>query len=516
MRRARRKGTVYLVGAGPGDPSLITVRGHNLLRRAHVVVVDALAPPELLRLAPATAERVRIGGGGRRRLDQNAINRLLISRARRGLRVVRLKGGDPNIFGRVGEEAEALVRARIPFEIIPGVTAALGAAATTGIPLTHRLHASSVAFATAHVRAGKSPGTIDWKGLARADTVALYMGVRRLRSALRRIMAAGRSAATPAALVRWATRPEQQVIRGTLGTIAGKAERSGLVPPAILIAGEVAQLGTRLDWFARRPLAGLSIAVTRPRDQAAALTERLCEEGARVIVAPSITLQPPRSRAPLDRALRRLGRYRYLVLTSANGVERFFDRMKTLGIDLRALAGVGIVTIGPATADAVRARGLLVAAVPEEYRAEGLLRVMGKRRVNGARVLIARAEKARAILPDVLRRRGALVEVVPVYRAIASREGWPELLRAIREDDLDLLTFTSSATVSLFMAKLRGADRRKARRIPAAVIGPITARTARENGLRVTAMPREYTVEALATTIVRRLRNSPSGTLRGS
>jgi uroporphyrinogen III methyltransferase/synthase len=330
------------------------------------------------------------------------------------------------------------------------------------------------------------------------------------------MMAAGRSPATPAALVRWATRPEQQVIRGTLGTIAGKAERSGLVPPAILIAGEVARLGARLDWFARRPLAGLSIAVTRPRDQAAALSDHLCEEGARVIVAPSIALRPPRSRAPLDRAIRRLGRYRYLVFTSANGVERFFDRMGTLGIDVRALAGVEIVAIGPATAGAVRARGLRVAAVPEEYRAEGLLRVMGKRQVNGARVLIARAEKARAILPDVLRRRGALVEVVAVYRAVASREGWPELLRAIREDDLDLLTFTSSATVSRFMAKLRGTDRRKARRIPAAVIGPVTARTARENGLRVTAMPREYTVEALATTIVRRLRNSPSGTPRGS
>ena len=516
MRRARRRGMVSLVGAGPGDPSLITLRGHDLLRRADVVVADALAPPELLRLAPVKAERVRVGGSGRRRLDQTAINRLLIARARRGLGVVRLKGGDPNIFGRVGEEAEALVRARIPFEIVPGVTAALGAAATTGIPLTHRLHASSVAFATAHVRAGKSPGAIDWRGLARADTVALYMGVRRLRSAVRRMMAAGMSPATPAALVRWATRPEQQVIRGTLATIAGRAERSGLIPPAILIAGQVARLGARLDWFARRPLAGLQIAVTRPRDQAAALADRLREEGARVIEAPSITLEPPRSRAPLDRALRRLGRYRYLVFTSANGVERLFDRMRTLGIDLRALSGVGIVAIGPATAGAVLARGLRVAAVPEEYRAEGLIRVMGKRRVNGARILIARAEKARAILPDILRKRGAQIDVVPVYRAVVSREGWPELLRAIREDDLDLLTFTSSATVSRFMAKLRGTDRRKVRRIPAAVIGPITAGTAREHGLRVTAMPREYTVDALVMAILRRLRNSPSGTPRGS
>ncbi len=516
MARRRGRGRVYLVGAGPGDPSLITVRGQTLLKEADVVVCDVLAPAELMDMAPASAERVLVGRGGRRRLDQGAINRLMIARARRGLRVVRLKGGDPNVFGRVGEEAESLVRARIPFEIVPGVTAALGAAAATGIPLTHRSHASSVAFATAQTGSGKAPGGIDWGGLARIDTVVLYMGVRRLEGVVRGLMEAGRSPATPAALVRWATRPEQRLIRGTLGTIAAAARRKGLDPPAILIAGEVAGLGRRLDWFARRPLAGRTIVVTRPRDQSAALADRLRDEGARVIEAPSIVLRPPISSGPLDRALERLGRYRFLVFTSVNGVTRFFERLAGRGLDVRELAGVSVVAIGPATAAAIRSRGLRVAAIPEEFRAEGLLRVMGRRRVRGARILIARAAQARAILPRVLRERGALVDVVPVYRAVLSREGWADVRRALSDGGLDLLTFTSSATVKYFMAKLRGREASKARRIPAAVIGPITARFARQSGLRVIAMPRNYTIDALAEAIVRRFRNSPSGTPRGS
>jgi len=518
MRRARRPGKVHLVGAGPGDPRLITVRGAEVLGRAGVVIADALAPPELLRLAPDSAERIDAGKrGGGRRVDQERINRLMIDRARRGLVVVRLKGGDPSLFGRGGEESEALARAGIPFEVVPGVTAALGAAACAGIPLTDRRHAASVVFATAQTdpKAAKRP--IDWKGLAGADTVVLYMSVAGLASAVARLLKAGRPRGTPAVLVRWATRPEQRVLAGSLGTIARRARRARLLPPALLIVGEVARSRRRLDWFGRRALSGRTIVVTRSREQAASFAALLAEEGARVLEAPAIALRPPRSWAPLDRALERVGGYDYLIFTSVNGVARFFERWQSGRRDVRDLKGIAIVAIGPATAAALEARGLRVAVVPEEFRAEGLERALRGRPLAGARVLIARAAVARDLLVRALRRRGARVDVVPVYRTVASHEGAREVAAALRAGEIDLLTFTSSSTVERFTATLRrlGLGRRL-RRVPAAVIGPITARAARRSGLRVVLSPRRYTVPALAEAIIRRFRSSPSGIPRGS
>jgi uroporphyrinogen III methyltransferase/synthase len=516
--KRRRAGVVHLVGAGPGDAGLITARGRDLLRRADVVIADALAPRELLALAPAAAERIDAGKrGGRRGVAQDTVNRLMIDRARRGARVVRLKGGDPSLFGRGGEEAAALRRARISFAVVPGVTAALGAAAWAGIPLTHRRHASTVTFATGHLDPSKRDGRPDWRALAGADTLVLYMGVRRLPAIVGRLLRAGMKPATPVAMIRWATLPEQEIVTGTLADIAARAETARIRPPALLIAGEVVRLRRQLDWFGRLPLRGRTIVVTRPRDQAGPFVEALREQGARVIVAPAIALHPPRSMALLDRSLARIATYNYLVFTSVNGVTRFFTRFLETGRDIRDLRGIEVVTIGPATAAAVEERGLKVAAVPAEHRAEGIVALMGRRKIEGARVLIPRAALARDVLVNELRRLGALVDVVPVYRTARSREGAGEIRDALRRGALDLITFTSSSTVSSFARLFRKRDRaRGLRKVPVAAIGPITAATARSEGFRVALMPRAYTVPDLTRAIVRWFKNSPSGTPRGS
>ncbi len=514
----RRAGTVHLVGAGPGDPALITVRGHDLLARADVVICDTLVPPDLLRGVRPDAEVIPAGvRPGRRRIGQAAINRLMIARALRGLSVVRLKGGDPSLFGRGGEEAEALARAGVPFEIVPGVTAALGAAATTGIPLTHRRLSSSVLLATGHLDPSKPAEVVDWRQAAGSGTLVLYMTVERLGAIVRSLLAAGRDPQTPAALVRWATRPEQRVLTGTLGTIARLARRARLEPPALLIAGDVVRFRRRLDWFERRPLFGRTIVVTRAREQAASFTSLLEEKGARVLEVPAIALGPPRSWAPLDRALAGLDRYRVLIFTSVNGVSRFFGRLLEKRIDLRELRGIEVIAIGPSTAAALQARGLRVAAVPEEFRAEGIVAVLGRRSLQGARVLIPRAAAARDLLVRELRRRGAQVDVTPVYRAVPTREGIAAVAQALRTGAIDLVTFASSSTVTHFVRKFRlPADRRRLKAVPAAVIGPITAEAARRSGFRVAVMPREYTIPALAEAIARRFRSSPSGTPRAS
>lgn len=512
MKRRRPVGMVYLVGAGPGDPGLVTVRGQEILRGAEVVISDALAPDRLLRLAPRGAEVVRLRGvEGRGRIDQAAINRLMIARARRGRVVVRLKGGDPYVFGRGDEEAEALWRAGVPFEVVPGVPAAIGAAAYAGIPLTDRRSASCLALATARVGRGGRAKSLDWRALSSADTVIIYMGARRLASVANGLIAAGRDPDTPAAVVRWATRPEQAVLRGTLSDIEDRARRARIDPPALLFVGEAVSSRPHLDWHSRRPLVGRTIVVTRAREQAGSLAESLGERGARVIEAPAISFAPPASWEPVDRALRRIDRYRYLIFTSVNGVESFFERLRRRRVDVRSLGKSEVLAIGPATAAALERHGIQVAAVPEEFRAEGIVRILGRRSLLHAGVLIPRAAVARDLLVRELRVRGAQVDVVPVYRTVASREGSREVIAALRSGAVDLITFTASSTVEFFARKFRSpADRRLLRAVPAAVIGPITAATARRHGFRIAVCPAEYTVPALSEAIVRRLGRKPA------
>lgn len=507
---------VVFIGAGPGAADLITVRGARQLAQAEVVLHDALTDPELRALAPHACW---IDVGKRGFCDstgQMRINALIVRHALDGRAVVRLKGGDPLLFGRGGEEAEVLAAARVPFEIVPGVTAALGAAAWAGIPLTHRRHASTVVLAPGHAGPGRRP--IDGRLLAGADTLVLYMGARRLPAIARRLIESGMAAETPAALVGRATCPGQRVVEGTLATVPAMARRAGIGPPAILIAGPVVRLRRRLDWASRRPLAGRTIVVTRARGQAEEFSARLREAGAHVLEAPAIAFEPPRSWAAIDGALRRLTAYRFVIFTSVNGVDRFFDRLLERDGDVRDLAGARLVAIGPATAAALRTRGLRVAAVPGEYRAEGVIRAMvrlaGRPGLRGARILIPRAAVARDLLPRALRGRGAQVDVAPVYRTRPAREGIRGTAAALRRGEVDLITFTSSSTVTAFARKFR--DRRLLRGRAAAVIGPITAATARRLGFRVRVMPRAYTVPALAEAIVRAFRSSPSETPRGS
>ncbi|MBI1792317.1 MAG: uroporphyrinogen-III C-methyltransferase, partial [Acidobacteria bacterium] len=402
---------VYLVGAGPGDADLITWKGRLALASADAVLYDHLANPALLDLAPPRAERIYVGKKrAAHACSQEEICRMLIERARRGLNVVRLKGGDPFIFGRGGEEAEALADAGVAFEVIPGVTTPLGIAAYTGVPLTHRDHTSVVTFVTGH-----DPAQIDWSKVGAAETLVLFMGLAHLGEIARAILAQGRSPETPAMAVRWATRTDQQTVTGTLATLPALVEQQGLKPPATIVIGEVVRLREKLNWFERLPLFGRRIVVTRAHGQAEALSSKLHALGAQVIELPAIEIRPSADYTALDHAIARLAGYDWLVFTSANGVRFFLDRLDRSQFDLRALRG-RIAAIGPATRAALERLHLKVDLMGAEYVAESLVEALGEHDLKGQRILLARAAVARDLLPVALRARGAEVDLVEAYR----------------------------------------------------------------------------------------------------
>ncbi|HMD70276.1 MAG TPA: uroporphyrinogen-III C-methyltransferase, partial [Bryobacteraceae bacterium] len=402
---------VYLVGAGPGDPDLITVKGRRVLESADAVLFDHLAPAALLALAPAHAERIYVGKKKADRVySQDEICAMLIDRARRGWNVVRLKGGDPFLFGRGGEEAEALAEAGVPFEIVPGVTAPLGIAAYTGVPLTHREHTSAVTFVTGH-----AVGAIDWDRVGMSETLVIFMGLTTFGDIARELIARGRDRGTPAMAVRWGTRSDQQTLTGTLATLPELVERSGMKPPATIIVGEVVRLRGKLSWYERLPLFGRRIVVTRSSGQAGALRARLEALGAGVIEMPTIEIQPAADYGPLDRAVAQLASYDWLIFTSANGVRAFVERMDRSAADFRSL-GARICAIGPATRAAIEALHLKVDLMGTEYVAEGLLKAFASLPLEGARILLPRAAVARDLVPVELARRGAQVDVVEAYR----------------------------------------------------------------------------------------------------
>jgi uroporphyrinogen III methyltransferase/synthase len=476
---------VYLVGSGPGDPELITVKGRRILQQADAILFDHLAPDALLDLAPPHAERLYVG---KKKADhefsQQEICAMLIERARRGLTVVRLKGGDPFLFGRGGEEAEALADAGIPFEIVPGVTTPLGIAAYTGVPLTHREHTSAVTFVTGH-----AVGSIDWDKVGHAETLVVFMGLTNFGEIARRLIARGRSAETPAMAVRWATRPDQQTLVGTLATLPSLIEQRGMKPPATIIVGEVVRLREKLNWYERLPLFGKQIVVTRAREQADALGARLRDLGANVMELPAIEIRPPADYGPLDRAIADLGSYDWLIFTSANGVRFFIDRLDRSSRDLRSLKAK-ICAIGPATRAAIEALHLRVDLMGKEYVAEGLLEAFAAHDLEGKRVLLPRAAVARDLVPVELGRRGAHVDVVEAYRSVM-----PEDLAArAREIAADWITFTSSSTVRNVVA---AAGRSALAGVKVASIGPITSRTARDLGIDVTVQAEEFTIDGL-------------------
>jgi len=484
---------VYLVGAGPGDPELITLKGKRLLEQADSVLYDHLASVELLDLAPASAERVYVGKKkADHAMSQEEICELLVERGRRGLNVVRLKGGDPYIFGRGGEEAEALADAGIPFEVVPGVTSPLGIAAYTGVPLTHRDHTSAVTFVTGH-----DVDKIDWAKVGTSETLVVLMGLSQFEEIARRVIAGGRSADTPAIAVRWGTRPSQEVVEGTLGTLPRLIHETGLRPPATVIVGDVVQLRAKLDWFERLPLYGQTVVVTRGREQAASLANPLRRLGAEVVELPAIEIRPARHGAALDAAVGRVFEYDWLMFTSANGARIFLERLRASAHDTRAIRGK-ICAIGPATAEALAAAHLKVDVMAEEYVAEGLLKMLERVSLSGARVLIARAAVARDTLPGELRRRGAVVDVVEAYRTEAP-ECLAERAAGVFAKGPDWVTFTSASTVENLWAAV-GAER--LREVKAASIGPITSAALRKHGLEVAVEAAEYTAAGLLDAIL--------------
>ena len=499
--RSVSSGIVYLVGAGPGDPSLITLRGVECLQKAEVVVYDYLANEQLLSHAPESAERIYAGKiGGRHNQGQDEINNLLVAKAATGKVVVRLKGGDPFVFGRGGEECEALREAGIPFEVVPGVTAAFGASAYAGIPLTHRDITASVAFVTGQEGKDKDESSIDWDRLSLGGgTVVFYMGVTTLRRNMLRMVEHGRSPDTPVALVRWATTPCQQILVGTLADIADRAEASGFKPPAVTIVGEVVELREKLQWFEKRRLCGKKIVVTRAAEQAGEFSAKLAARGATVLECPTIRLVEPESWQLLDLAIRELASYDWVVLTSVNAVRFFFQRMETLGVDARALAGCKICAVGPKTADEMRSFGIKADVVPTDYKAEGIVDEFSRLDMQGSRVLFPRADKARDVIPGELKRMGAHVDSPVAYRNVFPERLPPETLFALEKRSVDCITFTSSSTVQNLAAMLGEElmlDMLKG--VVVASIGPITSKSCRDLGLKVDIEPESYTLDALA------------------
>jgi uroporphyrinogen III methyltransferase / synthase len=493
---------IYLVGSGPGDPGLFTIKGLRILKVADAVVYDRLAPEALLRQANPDAERIYVGKKpGNPTLSQEEISDLLVELGRAGKTVVRLKGGDPYVFGRGGEEALALIEAGLPFEVVPGVTSGIAAPAYAGIPVTHRGISTSVTLVTGHEDPTKGSPDVDWEKLANgAETLVLYMGVGRLKEISTRLMEAGMSRQTPVACIRWGTVAEQRTVTGTLQDIAGRVADAGLKPPAIIVVGGVVALRqSGLDWFERRPLFGRRIVVTRARTQAGELSAELERLGAEVLEFPTIEIVPPEDFGPLDAAIRELDSFGLIVFTSVNGVDAFLDRLRHHGLDLRAVRrDAKVAAIGPATAERIEQAGLRVDVVPEEYMAEALIGALDIDRLAGERVLIPRAKVAREILPEKLRESGAEVVVPPAYQSVPLAEGKEEVSVHLRSGEIDCVTFTASSTVENFVGAF-GAEEaaRLLDETKVACIGPITADTARKYGLRVDTEAKEYTIPGL-------------------
>ena len=498
-------GFVSLVGAGPGDPDLITVGAVARLAAADVVVYDRLANPVLLRHARDGAEFVFAGKSPEHHaMSQDEINALLVARGRSGQRVVRLKGGDPFVFGRGGEEAEALAAAGVAYEVIPGVTSAVAAPAYAGIPLTHRALAASFAVVAGHEDPAKDESAIDWARLARGvDTLVLLMGVGNLREISSTLIEHGRDASTPCAVVEWGTLPRQRTVAGTLATIANDVERAGLGPPAVTVVGEVARLRDDLRWFDARPLFGKRVLVTRTREQASELSRALVARGAEAIELPTIRIEPSADPADVARAVQnvRTSAYQWIIFTSANAIDLFLDHLRDAGLDARALGRARLAAIGPGTGQALERRGLRADVVPARYIAEGLLDALTPFVVRGQRVLLPRASGARETLVDGLEARGAIVDELQLYRAAIPETLDAEGLRRLRAGEVDIATFASSSAVRNLVTML-GGDTAPLRDVAIAAIGPVTAAAVRESGLDVAVEAADYTIDGLVEAIV--------------
>lgn len=499
---------VYLLGAGPGDPGLLTLKARDVLARADVVVYDALANESLLAHARPDAEKIYVGKvAGNHALPQHEINALLVRKAKEGKIVARLKGGDPYIFGRGGEEAEELLAAEIPFEEVPGISSTIAAPAYAGIPLTHRDFASSLTIITGHENPDKPGSVHNWSALAAgASTLVFVMGMKNLPDIVRHLLDAGMDPQTPAALVHRGTTPRQRSLVSSLADLPKAALEAHFTNPSVIVVGKVASLHDKLNWFEQKPLFGKSVVVTRAREQASGLARSLTELGAEVIQCPTIEIRPLSDYAQLDAAVSRLADYQWLIFTSVNGVRWFWSRLGAAGKDSRAIGACKVAAIGPATAEALERRGIFPDFVPQRYVAEGVLEGLLAREggaIRGKRFLLPRAAMARDVLPRELEKAGAVVDVIAAYETVPAAAHRDEVLERIQAGTLDCVTFGSSSTVENFLS-LIPADVLKAHpETRLAAIGPVTAETLRKHGLEARIQPQEYTIPALVTALQR-------------
>ena len=496
------KGYVYLVGAGPGDIGLITVKGLECIKRADVIVYDRLANPRLLSYARPDAKYIYVGKTpDHHTLKQDEINQVLVDEALKGQIVTRLKGGDPYVFGRGGEEGETLREAGVLFEVVPGITSAIAVPSYAGIPVTHRHLTSTFTVITGHEDPLRASSQINWQRLAEdPGTLIFLMGVGHLSQIVQQLVAGGKSESTPIALIRWGTRPEQQVVVGTLATIVEDVARAGLTSPAIIIVGEVVKMRDTLSWFEQKPLFGQRILVTRAREQASVFSQMIEEAGGEAWEAPTITIDSAAETPALKEAVAKAGSYDWIIFTSVNGVNAFFDCLRASGLDIRSLGAAKICAIGPKTKEALEAKGLIVAAMPEKFVAESVVECLKPLLQPGEKILLPRSDLARQVLVDTLLAMGMQVDEVVAYRTKKVDRFNEEILEKLREKSIHMVTFTSSSTVKNFM-ELVG-DPQILEGIRLASSGPVTTKTLAEFGLTPDIEASEYTIQGLFDAIV--------------
>lgn len=485
----KKLGKVYLVGAGPGDPLLLTQKGVQLLAQADVIFYDNLVNPELLNLAHPESKKIYVGKRGEgKSSDQKIIEKKLVKAALTGKVVVRLKGGDPFIFGRGGEEAQRLFQENIPYEIVPGVSSAIAVPAYAGIPLTHRNFTSTIAFVTGHPSVGavREPPlqNVDWNALAKMGTIVFLMGVKTIRQNMQNLISAGRAPQTPAAFIRWGTYPKQETIISNISNIADEIEKRKLMPPAIIVVGEVVKLRDQISWFESKPLFGKTILVTRARSQASELLQKLRDLGAHAIEVPTIEIRPPTSWKALDRALQNLKNYDWIIFTSVNAVKYFFDRFKFYELDIRTLHHCKIAAVGSATAEALESLNLWVEKLPSEFNAQKLAAEFKISEIKGQKILFPRAEQGRKDLIHLLEKKGAKVDCVSAYKTIPPPHK-KEILETISKlPRIDCLTFASSSSVENFFKIIPRNLRLKIIKTPCVCMGPITQKSAQKQGFK--------------------------------
>lgn len=496
---------VYLVGAGPGDPGLITVKGMNCIKKADAIVYDRLVNPLLLEYASENAELIYVGKSpDRHTLKQEEINELLVEKALENKVVTRLKGGDPFVFGRGGEEALELVKNHISFEIVPGITSAISVPAYAGIPVTHRGITSNVAFITGNEDPTKDDTDIDWKKISTGiGTLVFLMGMANLPKIVQKLIENGRSSDTPIALIRWGTLPEQETLVSTLENVVKEAKENKLANPAIIIVGEVVSLREQLSWVEKKPFWGQRILVTRSRNQASAFSQKIKELGGEAIEFPTINILPPEDFIPLDSAINKIQEYDWIIFTSVNGIESFYNRLKLSGKDFRDLQKTKIWAVGPKTKEKLEEYGLLVGYVPGEYVAEAIIEKLKEEDIKGKKILLPRSDISRKILPNALESLGAIVDDIVAYRTVKADGSTNRVKEMLANKKITTITFTSSSTVKNFVSMFTKEE------LPGlldgvklASIGPITTSAANELGLKIDVEAIEYTIDGLINAIL--------------